>query len=61
MSAVFSNVNMSLDGYIAPDGLDLEHAAEPTYKDWQSRWMQLQGWMFQQQFFAPTCRWATAG
>jgi dihydrofolate reductase len=51
MSTVFFHVVMSLDGYIAPDGMDLEHADDPTYKNWLARWMQLQDWTFRQQFF----------
>jgi len=51
MSTVFFSVNMSLDGYIAPDGMELEHADDPTYKDWLARWMRLQEWTFQQESF----------
>ena len=31
---VFFAVSMSLDGYIAPAGMDLAHADDPSYKDW---------------------------
>jgi len=51
MSAVFVHVVMSVDGYIAPDGMDLEHADDPGYKDWLDRWMELQSWTFKQRFF----------
>ncbi|MGZ5384776.1 MAG: dihydrofolate reductase family protein [Acidimicrobiia bacterium] len=51
MTKVFVSVGMTLDGYIAPDGMDMEHAEDPGYKDWMSRWMELQGWVLQQQFF----------
>ena len=51
MSTVFFSVNMSLDGYIAPDGMELEHANDPAYKDWLARWMRLQEWTFRQRFF----------
>jgi dihydrofolate reductase len=51
MGKVFFSVGMSLDGYIAPDGMDLDHADDPDHKDWMSLWMQLQNWVFQQQFF----------
>ena len=49
MSKVFVNVGMSLDGYIAPEGMDLEHADDPFY--WMSKWMQLQAWVADQEFF----------
>jgi dihydrofolate reductase len=51
MSKVFVLLSMSLDGYVAPDGMDMEHASEPTYKDWMANWSKLQGWVFPQKFF----------
>jgi dihydrofolate reductase len=51
MSKVFVNVGMSLDGYIAPEGMTMEHADHPAYKDWMGKWMQLQGWVADQEFF----------
>jgi dihydrofolate reductase len=51
MSRVFFSVGMSLDGFIAPEGMELEHANDPNYKDWASQWGALQNWIFQQQFF----------
>jgi hypothetical protein len=51
MSKVFFSVGMSLDGYIAPAGMDLDHADDPSYKDWLSQWMALQNWVSQQRFF----------
>jgi hypothetical protein len=61
MSAVFSNVNMSLDGYIAPDGMDIENANDPSYRDWLARWMGLQAWTFRQQFFRENLRLGAGG
>lgn len=51
MSKVFFSVSMSLDGYIAPEGMDLEHGDDPTYKDWGNQWGKLQNWVFHQEFF----------
>jgi dihydrofolate reductase len=51
MSKVFFSVSMSLDGYIAPEGMELEHAHDPTYKDWANQWSRLQSWVFPQRFF----------
>jgi dihydrofolate reductase len=51
MSKVFFSVSMSLDGFIAPEGMDLEHGADPTYKDWAKQWSALQHWVFPQEFF----------
>jgi dihydrofolate reductase len=51
MSKVFFFVTISLDGFIAPEGMDLAHIDDPSYKDWLSQWMELQKWVFQQQSF----------
>lgn len=45
MGKVFFAVSMSLDGYMAPDGMELEHAADPGYKDWARKWGELQSWV----------------
>jgi len=51
VSKVFFSVGMSLDGFIAPEGMDLEHGDDPNYKDWMKLWSELQAWVFQQRFF----------
>ena len=51
MSKVFFSVGMSLDGFMAPEGMDLAHADDPNYKDWLSLWKELQKWVSQQRFF----------
>ena len=51
MGKVFFSVGMSLDGFMAPEGMDLAHADDPNYKDWLSQWMELQKWVSQQRFF----------
>ena len=52
---------MSLDGYIAPDGMDLEHANDPSCQDWLARWMGLRAWTFRQQFFRENLRLGDGG
>jgi len=47
---VFVHVSMSLDGYLAPEGM-VEHFEDPGYKDWQNKWMSLQAWMLPLKFF----------
>lgn len=61
MGKVFFSVGMSLDGFIAPEGMDLEHAGDPNYKDWASQWMELQKWVFQQQFFRENLKLGDGG
>ena len=51
MSKVFFSVSVSLDGYLVPPGMDMEHAGDPTYEDWAARWGKLQSWIFPQRFF----------
>lgn len=51
MSKVFFSVGMSLDGFMAPEGMEMEHADDPGFKDWGSQWGRLMGWMFEQRFF----------
>jgi dihydrofolate reductase len=58
---VFFSVGMSLDGYMAPEGMDLEHADDPNYKDWLSLWSQLQQWVEQQQFFRENLKLGEGG
>ena len=48
---VFFAVSMSLDGFIAPDGMDLDHSHDPAYKDWARKWSALQDWVVTQRFF----------
>ena len=60
-SKVFFDVVMSLDGFIAPEGMDMAHADEPEYKQWMKKWMELQHWVFQQQFFRENLKLGEGG
>lgn len=61
MGSVFFSVSLSLDGYIAPDGMDLEHAGDPNYNDWLSLWSELQKWVEQQRFFRENLKLGDGG
>jgi len=61
MSKVFFSVGMSLDGFIAPEGMDLAHADDPNYNDWLSQWTELQKWTFQQRFFRENLKLGEGG
>jgi dihydrofolate reductase len=61
MSRVFFSVGMSLDGFIAPEGMDLTHAGDPAYNDWLSQWEALQNWVSQQQFFRENLKLGDGG
>lgn len=61
MSKVFVSVGMSLDGFLVPAGMDVEHAFEPTYKDWGNQWMALHQWVFPQKFFRENLKLGEGG
>jgi dihydrofolate reductase len=51
MSKVFFSVSVSLDGYLAPPGMELAHASDPTFEDWGAQWGKLQSWILPSRFF----------
>lgn len=51
MNKVFVNIGLSLDGYMAPEGMTLENWDKPEYKNWGAKWGALMRWIFNQQFF----------
>ena len=61
MSKVFFSVSVSLDGYLTPPGMDMEHAGDPTYEDWAAQWGKLQSWIFPQRFFRETLKLGEGG
>ena len=61
MSKVFVNIGLSLDGYMAPEGMTLENWDNPGYKDWAAKWGALMGWIFTQQYFRETHKFGPGG
>lgn len=51
MNKVFVNIGLSLDGYMAPEGMTLEHWQTPDYQNWGAKWGTLMGWILKQQSF----------
>ena len=51
MSKIFVNIGLSLDGYMAPTGMTLEHWNHPEYENWAAKWRALMGWLFGQKHF----------
>lgn len=51
MSRVFVNIALSLDGYMAPEGMSMEHWETPEYMNWGAKWGALMGWLMKQQYF----------
>jgi dihydrofolate reductase len=60
-SKLFFEVVASLDGFIAPEGMDLAHADDPDFKQWLSQWTKLQRWVFQQRFFRKNLKLGDGG
>ena len=51
MGRVFVNIGLSLDGYMAPEGMAVEHWEEPEHLDWAAKWGSLMGWIFELEHF----------
>jgi len=58
MSKVFVNIGLSLDGYMAPEGMTMEN---PQYKNWGAKWGALMGWALKQQYFRQNLLGAQGG
>ncbi|MFZ5937743.1 dihydrofolate reductase family protein [Pseudomonas sp. HS6-2] len=61
MSKVFVNIGLSLDGYMAPEGMDIAHWDSPEYKHWGARWGELMSWILKQQYFREHLMFASGG
>jgi dihydrofolate reductase len=58
MSRVFVNIGLSLDGYMAPEGMTMENF---EYKNWGAKWGALMGWLLNQQYFRETHQFGSGG
>lgn len=47
MSKVFINIGLSLDGYMAPEGMTMNN---PEYKNWGAKWGALMAWLLNQEY-----------
>ena len=61
MSKVFVNIGLSLDGYMAPEGMTMENWDKPEYKNWGAKWGALMRWIFNQQFFRENLKFGPGG
>lgn len=60
-SKVFVNIGMSLDGYMAPEGMAIEHWETPDYKGWAAKWGAMMRWIFNQQVFREMLKFGPGG
>ncbi|MBZ2188832.1 dihydrofolate reductase family protein [Alcanivorax sp. JB21] len=61
MSKVFVNIGLSLDGYMAPEGMAIEHWDKPDYKDWGAKWGAMMGWILELQYFRENLKFGPGG
>lgn len=61
MSKVFVNIALSLDGYLAPEGMTLEHWETPEYKNWGANWGALMTWLLNSQYFRENLQFGPGG
>ena len=61
MSKVFVNIALSLDGYMAPEGMSLEHWETPQYKSWGAKWGALMAWLINQRYFRENLHFGPGG
>lgn len=61
MSKVFVNIALSLDGYMAPEGMTLENWDTPQYKNWGAQWGALMRWIINTQFFRENLKLGPGG
>ena len=61
MSKVFVNIGLSLDGYMAPEGMTIENWDKPEYKDWGAKWGALMGWILKLQYFRENLKLGSGG
>jgi dihydrofolate reductase len=58
MSKVFVNIGLSLDGYMAPEGMTMD---KPEYKNWGAKWGAMMAWLLNQQYFRESLQFGTGG
>ena len=64
---VFFSVTMSLDGFMAPDGVTVEDVFSPGGQDdprvqrWMTKWSELQAWILPQRFFRENLKLGEGG
>lgn len=61
MSKIFVNIGLSLDGYMAPQGMDIEHWERPEHQNWGAKWGTLMGWVLKQQYFRENLKFGPGG
>lgn len=58
MSKVFVNIGLSMDGYMAPEGMTMDNW---EYKNWGAKWSALMAWILNQQAFRENLKLGPGG
>jgi dihydrofolate reductase len=58
MSTVFVNIGLSLDGYMAPEGMTM---TDPGHMDWGTKWGAMMAWIMNQQYFREKLKFGPGG
>lgn len=58
MTKVFVNIGLSLDGYMAPEGMTMD---DPNFKGWGAKWGAMMGWLVTQQAFRDNLKLGPGG
>ena len=58
MTRVFVNIGLSLDGYMAPEGMTMD---DPGYKGWGAKWGAMMAWILKQQYFRENLQLGSGG
>ena len=61
MSKTFVNIALSLDGFMSPEGMTLEHWQTPEYKSWGAKWGGLMRWLMSQRYFRENLHFGPGG
>ena len=61
MSKVFVNIGLSLDGYMAPEGMTIENWENPAHMNWGAKWGALMGWALNLQYFRENLKFGPGG
>ena len=61
MTKIFVNIALSLDGYMAPEGMTIEHWETPEYKNWGAKWGALMAWIINSQYFRENLKFGPGG
>jgi hypothetical protein len=60
MSKVFVNIGLSLDGYLAPEGMRMDDAEYKGWgAKWGAKWGAMMGWLLNQQSFRESHQMST--